>query len=473
VAKTDLWNYKNNNNNNSNILQTHTAYSNKQSKSIRIMTVTIEEASSANINKATNKKKVLCLDGFHKVPWMMERLEEFWEEHPDNITYKVINCFERDPKSMERKFAEDSITEISQALETGTFHAICVIDLNDHLQVFQEKLGPMLRRFCRDGGAIAFPVSELNALVTLQGLFDTQWLAGDYSSTTWILCAENDRIPDYFGEENLLSSFKGRCVSLLNVPEHEKIYGVPPSERGMQTPTTPSEKNKTAQEEKIDVERLVDDYNVSVAVHNYGNGCISLIGDVNLDQPEWVEQFLMASSPVQPLESFAKLGKDIFRTLQNYKQQGNTAFSEKKYAPAIEAYQKAIDVYGQKAGSMGAQQEEYAKLYSNMAECYLRTEQYHKSVEAATLALQRDPQMVKAVIRCAKAHLKMAEKERNRHYLELAKECLNSLNGADFSKDEQTAISEMTQKVDQRLLHFAKKEKDGFRRNFSAALSSA
>jgi hypothetical protein len=65
----------------------------------------------------------------------------------------------------------------------------------------------------------------------------------------------------------------------------------------------------------------------------------------------------------------------------------------------------------------------------------------------------------------------MAEKEHNRHYLELARGILDNM--APESKDEQKAIHDMTKKVELMSLQMDKKKKDGFRTGFSAALSSA
>jgi hypothetical protein len=423
----------------------------------------IMTASSLQKPKDENKH-VLFLDGFHKVPWMMEKLEGLLEEQ-STITYEVMNCFQRDSKTMARSVDESSIPRVEQALQSGKFHALVVVDFNAYFDELVDNFGTILQRFCRDGGAIAFPMSEISGVAIFTKLFDTTWLAGDYLSSTWVI-GENERIPDYWGEEKLLQSFSGRFVSLLNVPKHERIYGVDPSQRGMQLPSAPQ-----PQEQKIDIEAMEDDYNVCVAVHNYHKGCVGFLGDINLDQPELLERFLQFSSSTKPIEAFSRLSKETFDKVKKLKKKGNDAFVESKYAAAIEAYQKAIALYETKLGSAGPQQYEHATLYSNLSECHLKLGQYPDSIAAATNALQRSPTMTKAAVRYAKARVAMAEKEHNRHFLELAQGILDSM--APESKDEQKAIHDMTKKVAQISLQMDKKKKDGFRSGFSAALSSA
>jgi tetratricopeptide (TPR) repeat protein len=433
-------------------------------------------ASSLQKPKGENNKHVLFLDGFHKVPWMMEKLEGALEEQ-STITYEVMNCFQRDPKTMARSVDESSIPRVEQALQSGKFHALVVADLNAYFDELIDNFGTILQRFCRDGGAIALTASEMSGMLSAicTKLFDTTWLAGDYLSSTWVMASENERIPDYWGEENLVTSFSGQFVSLLNVPKQERIYGVDPSQRGMQLPNTQQQQQQQqqqAQEEmKIDVEAMEDDYNVCVAVHNYYKGCVGFLGDVNLDKPELLERFLQFSSPTKPIEAFSRLSKETFDRVKNLKKKGNDAFVETKYEAAIEAYQKAIALYETKSGSAGPQQYEHATLYSNLAECHLKLGQYPDSIAAATNALQRSPTMTKAAIRYAKARVVMAEKEHNRHYLELARGILDHM--APESKDDKRAIQDMIKKVKQMSLQMDKKKKNGFRSGFSAALSSA
>lgn len=175
--------------------------------------------------------------------------------------------------------------------------------------------------------------------------------------------------------------------------------------------------------------------------------------------------------PHSSIEAFSRLSKETFDKVKKLKKKGNDAFVESKYAAAIEAYQKAITLYETKSGSAGPQQHEHATLYSNLSECHLKLGQYPDSVAAATNALQRSPKMTKAAVRYAKARVAMAKKEHNRHYLELALGILDHM--APESKDDKTAIQDMTKKVEQMSLQMDKKKKDGFRSGFSAALGSA
>ena len=424
---------------------------------------------------SSTSKNVLFLDGFHQVPWMMDRLLEHFSDKQDfRLTYLVINCYQRNSKTMERSFDPTSVAKVEQALMTGNFHAVCVVDLTQFgLDDLTNHFGKVLQRFCASGGALAFPVSEMsNFLSSFTKLFETQWLPGDYNTATkWVLESEqNDRVADYFGSHpSLTQSFEASCVSLFNVPTYERIYAIEPSQRQtMQTPTTLTPgSTKTTSEEKQE-----SDYNVCVAIHNYGLGCLAFFGDVDLKQPDLLFLFLQTSSPIQPIDALAKLNKDTFERVKSLKLQGNDLFGQQNYKEAIEKYQQAVELYGTQAGSHGEQQQEHAILYSNIAECCLRLHEYDASIQAASKALEQSPTMVKAAVRYAKARVAMAHQEKNRHYLELADHVLKNIPCPE-SEQEQISLGDMTKKVEGLLLEMEKKQKDGFRSGFASALSSA
>lgn len=94
---------------------------------------------------------------------------------------------------------------------------------------------------------------------------------------------------------------------------------------------------------------------------------------------------------------------NVFQQALSLKKKGNASFGCKKYEHAIQYYKSARNVLGIGPLLSGEQREEYINVLSNIAECYLRLEQYMQAGMAASEALALDGQHEKSLLRRAKA----------------------------------------------------------------------
>ena len=142
---------------------------------------------------------------------------------------------------------------------------------------------------------------------------------------------------------------------------------------------------------------LEGDYDVCVATHEYGEGCIAYFGDVNCESRtvELVASFVGKKSKAEPVglpawlvDSKLHLPPDAYREAMTAKAAGNAAFGrgEAGFNEAIEHYEEALASYGDKKG-MGIQREEKVKIWSNLAECHLRREEWSDAAVSASEAL--------------------------------------------------------------------------------------
>ena len=190
-------------------------------------------------------------------------------------------------------------------ITSGKYHAIVVIDYSDRdlTNEFEEAFGTLLQQFVRAGGVVAFPSSESCLVSTLQDFFDADWGYGEYYRTNWGPCLEDNEsnIHRNFGSGTLSRSVirdfsaKGNTI---RVPKHERCFGVTERSR------THADRLKKAGEE---------DYDVVVAVHDFGEGAIAYFGDVNAEDQTiaLVAAFVESRSPKQPVDNLPKI-KDSF-----------------------------------------------------------------------------------------------------------------------------------------------------------------
>ncbi len=62
-----------------------------------------------------------------------------------------LSCYQRDPKTLHRLFDAASIPKLEKELASGEYHAVVVVDLVQDLDIFQNKIGPILQKFVREG----------------------------------------------------------------------------------------------------------------------------------------------------------------------------------------------------------------------------------------------------------------------------------------------------------------------------------
>jgi len=168
-----------------------------------------------------------------------------------------------------------------QEISSGKYHAIVVVDLAHRVDEFQGALGEHVQDFCQNGGVVAFPSSESSLVCMLQYLFGVTWNRSEYFQTTWSPCSENLQLVNYsFGKGNfsrrLIQDYSTKGNTLRGVPPHERCFGV------SSTSTTQS-LVPTMNGRSVPPEVSAEDYDVVMAMHEYGKGIIAYFGDVNAE----------------------------------------------------------------------------------------------------------------------------------------------------------------------------------------------
>lgn len=168
-------------------------------------------------------------------------------------------------------------------IRSGRYQSIVVLDYSnpDLVKKFERDFGKLLQNFARAGGAVAFPSSEGLIISTLQNYFDVEWKFSDYYRTNWGPCLEDNEINIHrnFGNGTLSKSvIKGYSAKgcSFRVPKHERCFGVTDESTTQSLVPFMAGRDKSKQEGE-------DDYDVVVAVHDFGKGVIAYFGDVNAE----------------------------------------------------------------------------------------------------------------------------------------------------------------------------------------------
>ena len=142
---------------------------------------------------------------------------------------------------------------------------------------FESDFGVLLQQFVRAGGVVAFPSSEGIPVITMGDYFNVEWKCGDYYRTTWGPCMENEKNINYsFGNGNLSRriiknySAKGGC--LIGVPKHERCFGAMKDDLRFADIPIMADRDRSKKSDD-------EDYDVIVAMHDYGKGCVAYFGD--------------------------------------------------------------------------------------------------------------------------------------------------------------------------------------------------
>jgi len=284
-------------------------------------------------------------------------------------------------------------------IESGSYHALVVVEPTNPvlLAEFEDKIGPLLRRFVVLGGALAFLASRAAAVSEMiRSLFDgVAWTDGGSSIRSLSKlgpCEENwEGLLKSFGGrvseiELKAMTWRGRCVGLRDVPPLERCFG----ERLSWTQLLQDTRDLVSEGRGREVRREVGGECItSVAVHNWGDGSIAFFGtyDSNRADVGRVVEFLFTRSPHHSVYFGLNLPKGKFDVVIQERQVGDIAFESERYESALSRYTKGIEKYGSKLGCSRSQKAELAYLYSKSAVCCVELKKWQRAVEYAEKAI--------------------------------------------------------------------------------------
>lgn len=427
---------------------------------------------------------VLFIEGYCMVSWMEARIQRNGFHGNGFCTKRV---WVTDPSYRNKDDdgpppdligADKAIQEI----ESGFYHGIVVVDYSnqDESQEFEDTFGLHLQKFVQNGGVVAFPSSEGLLVSTLSKLFETTWTTSNYYRTTWGPCPENECLINYsFGNGNLarrvIGPYSAKGVSLRNVPVQERCFGVTCDSRTQSLVPMMAGRDVSRPDDpdSVAASELEPDYDVLVAMHDYGKGCIAYFGDVNCEERTTllVEAFITSRCPQKSIDCFAALDCEAFAKVQEYKEQGNACFNNGQLQDAIEFYDKAVAMYGSCTGTHGEQRDTLVTLYSNMALVYSKTKSWEKSEACASKALALDIDHDKSLYRRAEARYQLSLSKLPQgdiRRLHLAKSDI--LNMSPVRPDSRKALLKLLDMIELEIKRLEKRQKDRFARNFAGAL---
>eukprot|EP00537_Pseudo-nitzschia_pungens_P017150 CAMPEP_0172405678 /NCGR_PEP_ID=MMETSP1061-20121228/67790_1 /TAXON_ID=37318 /ORGANISM="Pseudo-nitzschia pungens, Strain cf. pungens" /LENGTH=438 /DNA_ID=CAMNT_0013140965 /DNA_START=195 /DNA_END=1511 /DNA_ORIENTATION=- len=360
---------------------------------------------------------------------------------------------------------EACITEI----ESGKYHAIVVVDYSDATEDFDNSLGSHLQKFVQAGGVVAFPSSESLLLPSLK-MFGVEWVRSAYYRTNWSPCEENmDKIHHSLGNGSLsrrvLQPYSAKGNTFRSVPVHERCFGVGSDSRTQSL--VPMMNGR-------DVSRGSDgnqnDYDIIVAMHDYGKGAIAYFGDVNAEEATiWlVASFVESRSPKHPIDVFSGLSASQFASVKQLKEQGNQEFGDANMVLAKGRYRAALDLLGSRLGLNGAERDMYVTLCSNLALVHLKTKDYHDAERIAGRGLDAEWGHGKCSYRRAMARLHIS--------LDTQGGDLSRLKGASkdiLNSDPGDATWKLLLRIKKEIKRLEEKELREFSSEFASAMSGA
>jgi hypothetical protein len=240
---------------------------------------------------------------------------------------------------------------------------------------------------------------------SLEQWFDVEWKRSSYYRTNWSPCEENmDKINSSFGNGDLarriIKPYSAKGNTLKSVPIHERCFGVGEDSK-TQSPVS-FMSNKDVSKGSDD-----DDYDIIVAMHEYGKGAIAYFGDVNGEaETLWlVAAFIESRAPKLPIDIFSSLSESEFAEVKQLKDAGNSEFGASNLDQAVANYNSALDLFGSRLGSNGTQRETYVALLSNLSLVYLKKKLYHDAETMAGKGLEAECGHAKCSYRRAMARL--------------------------------------------------------------------
>ena len=335
---------------------------------------------------------------------------------------------------------------------------------------FEQAFGDLLRDFVSAGGVVAFPSSEGMLVSTLKKYFDVDWEMSNYYRTNWGPCLEdNERIiNESFGNGNLsrrlIKEYSAKGVS-LRVPKHERCFGVTKNSRTQSLVPHMSGR---------DVSKQCEDgnYDVNIAVHDYGKGTIAYFGDVNAEQETiWlVAAFVESRSPKLPIDCFSSIDASTFAEITQLKEEGNELFKAGDLDQALSSYQSALEKFRSKMGTHGPQRDCYVALLSNMSLIHYKKGDYRQSETFATSVLDIEWGQEKCSYRRAMARFKISQTGGGDLVL-LRKAQEDVLNAGMTPPSTLKATQKLMAQIEVEIKRLKRKEQKKFSSGFENALS--
>lgn len=384
------------------------------------------------------KIHVLFLSGYGMSVGMEQSLVEEGG-FDDQSKFGVQHVWVADPTDLEDSSGyllgvDAAIREIV----SGKYHAIVVVNYcnPDMEEEFESNFGRLLQKFVEAGGVLAFP--SLEVLSSLSNLFETTWTKSSYYRTNWGPCPENmEVVRQSFGNghysQRIIAQHSVKGVSLRNVPPHERCFGVTETSRTQSLVPHMSGLDVSRQQEpdSVMIQELDEDYDIIVALHDYGIGCLAYFGDVNCEEmtAKLIEAFVCSRCPNDPIDYFTWLDESKFSKALEYKQLGNENYQQGDYHGAMEHYNTAIAMYEMSWGAVGTQRSTLVVLYSNGAMTALKQKKWLVAEDYASKALQLDETHDKSLYRRALARFEGGKATGNLVLLRAAKKDVTTFAG--------------------------------------------
>lgn len=377
---------------------------------------------------------VLFLEGYCQVSWMQNELVQSPCFRDDNV-FVIKRVWVTDPSFLRNSNQEEDwrpdFYGTKRALEeitSGRYHAIVVVDYSNTADYdeFQDIFGAILQQFVQKGGVVAFPSSESSLVSTLQTLFGVTWQRSNYFRTTWGPCPENEPWIRYsFGNgplgQAILDPYSVKANTLRHVPVQERCFGVTTESRAQSL--VPAMAAQDISRPRYDPDSvtavaashddngedyyydglLEQDYDIIVAMHKYGQGCLAYFGDVNCEIKtcQLVAAFLLSRCPPHPIEctTRSRLDEQSFDRVQQLKALGNECFQNENINGALQYYTSALAIYQTCLGARGEQRDVLIALHSNMSLVYYKKKMLREAEASATKAIALDESHVKSLYR--------------------------------------------------------------------------
>ena len=431
-----------------------------------------------DLNDMPDDLRILFLEGYCQVPWM----ETSFVRCPPigGVTRpfrpsKIFRVWCSDPSYLgENEVKPDAygVKRCQDEIRSGRYHAIVVLDYSnpEEREEFEDAFGDLLQQFVEAGGVVAFPSSEGMLVHTLEKYFGVEWQMADYYRTTWGPCMENEQNINYsFGNGNLsrrvIKNYSAKGTSLRGVPEKERCFGVTEDSRTQSLVPMMNGEDKSKSDDN-------GDYDVIVAMHDYGKGCVAYFGDVNAEQETiWlVAAFVESRAPKFPIDCFSRIEDGAFQEVIHLKDEGNDLFKAGELNQALDKYASALDKFGTKLGANGEQRDCYKALLSNMSLIHYKKEDYINSEDCASKVLDMEWGHEKCSYRRAIARLKISQSKSGGNIALLRKAKDDVLNAGKTPPATMKATQKLMAQIEAEIKNLKKTERKNFSKGFENAL---
>jgi hypothetical protein len=417
---------------------------------------------------------VLFIEGYCQAPWMQDTFlncKEVAGMRPFS-EYSTFRVWCTDPSNLgDGDTPPDAfgVERCQEEIKSGRYHAIVVVDYSNDgkLEEFENAFGELLCSFVDAGGVVAFPSSEGLLVSTLQKLFQVSWRISNYYRTTWGPCQENQAAINYsFGNGNfarrIVQEYSAKAVSLRGVPPKERCFGVTSQSRTQSLVPHMSGENVSEKSED-------GDYDIVVAMHEYGKGVIAYFGDVNAENETlWlVSAFVESRAPRLPIDNLSGIDENMFSGAMKLKEEGNGFFKTGKLDRAEQSYKAALAQFGKKLGSNGPQRDGLVSILSNLALVHLKKKEYVKAETVATNALDLEWGHGKCSYRRALARYNISLNDTPVGNLTKLREAKKDILNADIDPATRTLLK----KIEREISRLEKKQQKNFSSGFAAAVA--